>query len=218
MVDFKLYLITDRNVANKPLPVAMREALAGGVPAVQLREKDLPIRDMLNLARELRALTREYSAKLIINDRVDVAYAVGADGVHLGRTSIPPAAARKIVGDKMLIGVSTHSIEEARTAAADGADFITFGPVYETPSKMQYGAPLGLDALRIVVREIDIPVYGIGGISAKLIPQVLETKAAGVAMISAILAAPDIMKTARTIVETINLADRERCLECGPRQ
>src|SRR5512143_3255944 len=124
-----------------PLPDAVRLALKGGVRAVQLREKDLPIRELLALALELRMLTGEFGAKLFINDRVDVAVAVEADGVHLGHQSMPPEAVRKIVGRKMLIGVSTHNREEALSAEKNGADFITFGPIFPTPSKMKYGAP-----------------------------------------------------------------------------
>jgi thiamine-phosphate pyrophosphorylase len=109
-IDFRLYLITDRNVATKPLPEAVRLALEGGVRAVQLREKDLPIRDLLALAQELRTITREFGAKLFINDRVDVALLVGADGVHLGAQSMPADAVRRIAGKGMLIGVSTNGL------------------------------------------------------------------------------------------------------------
>src|SRR5512147_2409528 len=115
-VDFKLYLITDRKQTRMPLPDAVRLALEGGVRAVQLRERDLPIRELLAVAQELRSVTREFGAKLFLNDRVDVAVAVEADGVHLGHQSMPPEAVRTIVGRRMLIGVSTHSIEEARAA------------------------------------------------------------------------------------------------------
>ena len=130
-VDFRLYLITDRKQVRIPLTEAVRQALEGGVRAVQLREKDLPVRELLAFARELRTLTRDFGAKLFINDRVDVAVAVEADGVHLGQQSMPASAARKVVGDRMLIGVSTHSVEEAMAAQSGGADFITFGPVMD---------------------------------------------------------------------------------------
>ncbi len=142
-VDFKLYLITDRKQTKLPLPEAVRLALQGGVPAVQLREKDLPVRELLALAQELRAITREFGAKLFVNDHVDVAVAVEADGVHLGHQSMPVDAARKIVGSRMLIGVSTHSAQEAKDAEARGADFITFGPVFETPSKVHVWKTVG---------------------------------------------------------------------------
>ena len=157
-VDFKLYLITDRKQTKVPLPEAVRLALQGGVRAIQLREKDLPIRELLSLAQDLRSLTKECSAKLFINDRVDVAVAVDADGVHLGHQSMPPEAVRRIVGNRMLIGVSTHTTEEAKAAEAGGADFITFGPVFFTPSKSIFGNPVGLECLKEAKESVKIPL------------------------------------------------------------
>ncbi len=203
MVDFSLYLITDRHATRLPLLKALRMALEAGVRAVQLREKDLPIRSLLSLAEEMRALTAEFGARLFINDRVDAAVAVDADGVHLGRESMPPHAAKKIVGEKMLIGVSTHSLEEAVEAEADGADFITFGPVFATPSKMKYGPPKGLDALAEVTRRVSIPVFGLGGISARNIRAALDAGADGVGMISAILSAEDIRSAVKEIKQAL---------------
>lgn len=202
MVDFSLYLITDRHATRLPLLKALKTALEAGVGAVQLREKDLPIRSILSLAGEVRALTSEFGARLFINDRVDAAVAVDADGVHLGREGMPPHAAKKIVGGRMLIGVSTHSLAEAVEAETDGADFITFGPVFATPSKMKYGPPKGLNALAEVKRLVSIPVFGLGGISARNIRAVLDAGADGVGMISAILSAEDI----RSAVEEIKQA------------
>jgi thiamine-phosphate pyrophosphorylase len=202
-VDFKLYLITDRKVAAKPLPEAVRLALEGGVRAVQLREKDLPIRDLLALAQELRSITREFGAKLFINDRVDVAVAVGADGVHLGGQSMPASAVRKIAGDTLLIGVSTHTFNEARVAEKEGADFITYGPVFATPSKAQYGPPVGIDALTTVKRDIHLPVYAIGGMQGGRLSRVFGTGCTGVALISAILGADDIRASAKRLQDEI---------------
>jgi thiamine-phosphate pyrophosphorylase len=217
-VDFRLYLITDREQTRMPLPEAVRQALDGGVRAVQLREKDLPVRELLALARDLRTLTGEYGAKLFINDRVDVAVAVGADGVHLGQRSMPASAVRKIVGTTMLIGVSTHSAGEARAAQAEGADFITFGPVFETPSKAPYGPPLGPIAIREVKNEVALPVFAIGGIrSGNLLP-VLSAGADGVAMISAILSAEDIPRAAAAFDKGIATIKKVVCTDfCAPR-
>jgi thiamine-phosphate pyrophosphorylase len=207
-VDFNLYLITDRKVTKMPLPEAVRLALKGGVLAVQLREKDLPMRELLALAQELRKITKEFGARLFINDRVDVAVAVDANGVHLGGQSMPLAAVRSIVGRNMLIGVSTHSIEEAREAEKGGADFITFGPIFSTPSKVKFGAPVGIEALRTVKKNVRIPVFGLGGIKSKNIAQVMQAGADGIAMISAILAGDDIQIAAelmdRRIGESVN--------------
>jgi thiamine-phosphate pyrophosphorylase len=205
-VDFNLYLITDRKVTKMPLPEAVRLALKGGVRAVQLREKYLPMRELLALAQELRKITKESSARLFINDRVDVAVAVDADGVHLGGQSIPLAEVRRIVGRNMLIGASTHSIEEAREAEKAGADFITFGPIFSTPSKKKFGAPVGMEALRTVKKNGRIPVFGLGGIKSENIAQVMRAGADGVAMISAILAGDDIQTAAELMNRRIGEA------------
>ena len=207
-VDFRLYLITDRTIATKPLPEAVRLALEGGVRAVQLREKDLPIRELLSLAQELRSITREYGAKLFINDRVDVAVSVDADGVHLGHQSIPVDAARKIVGTSMLIGVSTHSLDEAKAAEAGGADFITFGPIYETPSKVKYHAPVGIDAIIELKNEVDMPIFALGGIKSGFAGHIIASGAYGISLISAILGADDIRKAAETLVQEVAGAGR----------
>ncbi len=217
MLDFRIYLITDRKVATKPLPEAVRLALEGGVRCVQLREKDLPIRELLALAQELRSITREFGAKLFINDRVDIAVAVDADGVHLGHQSIPANAARKVVGTSMLIGVSTHNLEEAKAAVAGGADFITFGPIFETPSKVKYGAPVGLNDIKQLIVDVAVPIFAIGGINGGNIQQVVMSGVAGVAMISAILAAPDIKTAASKFAQAEKIIEKFRCSDCAPR-
>ena len=193
MPDIKVYLITDRTIFcdSEKLLAAVGHALEAGVKAVQLREKDLGTRDLLELAGRFRELTIRHGAALFVNDRLDIALAVGADGLHLGQTGIPVEVARKIAGDKLKIGCSTHSFEEADEAEKQGADYITFGPVFETASKMMYGKPLGLDALRGVCGKIKIPVFGIGGIKKDNVSGVLNSGAAGVALISGILAESD---------------------------
>lgn len=216
-VDFKLYLITDRKQTKMLLPEAVRLALQGGVPAVQLRENDLPVRELLALAQELRVITREFGAKLFVNDHVDVAVAVEADGVHLGHQSMPVDAARKIVGSGMLIGASTHSVQDAKDAEARGADFITYGPIFETPSKAQYGAPLGKSTIREVKYPIEIPLFAIGGIKSTNVLQVIAAGADGVALISSILAAADITTAARKFMQAIDFMDRIACEYCIPR-
>ena len=143
-VDFSLYLITDRTqTAGRPLQDVVRAALAGGVRAVQLREKELPDDEYAGLARTLRSMTREFGARLFINSRVDVALAVGADGVHLGAASAPVAEVRRRCGKNMVIGYSCHGLDEARHAVRDGADFITFGrslrPLPRPPMGSRWG-------------------------------------------------------------------------------
>ena len=218
MVDFRLYLITDRHVTKKPLVDAVRLALEGGVRAVQLREKDLPVRELLALAKDMRQLTSEYRAKLFINDRADVALAAGADGVHVGGMSIPIAAVRRIVGNEMLIGASTHSLNEAKTAQDEGADFITFGPIFETESKKKYGAPVGLCELKKLNNNTSMPVFGLGGVKCGNLIRVLGCGAHGISMISAILAADDVKKAAMSVLEAMRLSDKAICECCAPRE
>jgi thiamine-phosphate pyrophosphorylase len=205
-VDFELYLITDRKIfTDKDSFInAVEDALKGGVKAVQLREKDLNTRELLELAYKMRELTKKYHAKLFINDRVDIALAVDADGVHIGQKSIPAHAVKKIVQDKLIIGVSTHSLDEALEAERSGADFITLGPIYETPSKLKYGKPIGVDTLKRVKSKLSLPVFGIGGIKLDKVQEVMEAGADGVALISAILASKDIRKTTEDFLRLLN--------------
>lgn len=191
MIDFSLYLITDRNqTAGRPLLEVVEAALSGGVRAVQLREKDLPTAELYDLAWELRALTARYDARLLINDRIDVALAVEADGVHLGVNSLPVTAARRIAPD-LLIGYSSHAVGEAAAALAKGADFVTFGPVFATPSKLAYGEPLGLAELARACQQCNGPVFALGGVKQSNLDQVTASGCYRAALISDILAAPD---------------------------
>lgn len=199
--DFDLYLVTDRRqTGGKDLVGVLERALAGGVRAIQLREKDLAGRELFILAEKMKGLCASYRAGLFINDRVDVALGVDADGVQLGVGSMPVGVARELLGEKKLIGVSTHSLAEAKEAEEAGADFILFGPVYETPSKAVYGKPQGSGRLKEVVEKVSFPVYAIGGIKAGNIAEVRESGAAGVALISAVLAAADPLAAVREIL------------------
>ncbi len=191
MIDFSLYLITDRHqTAGRPLLEVVEAALSGGLRAVQLREKDLPVPELYELAWDLRALTSRYDARLLINDRIDVALAVEADGVHLGKNSLPVTAARRIAPD-LLIGYSSHAVGEAAAALAKGADFVTFGPVFPTPSKAAYGEPLGLNALAEACSRLRGPLFALGGVKQANLAQVTAVGCHRVALISDILAAPD---------------------------
>ena len=201
VVDFTLYLVTDRQqTGGRSLSAVVEEALAAGVQAVQLREKDLTSRELYELAYELRKLTARYGARLLLNDRLDIAQAVEADGVHLGGNSLPIYRARQILGRRMLIGVSCHNQVNAITAQEKGADFITFGPVYFTPSKARYGEPVGIDMLQAVTGILRLPVFAIGGIKPANTPEVLAAGADGIALISAILAARSPAGEARGLV------------------
>jgi len=207
MIDFKLYLITDRKHLSltQNLLAAVRQSLRGGVKAIQLREKDLDTRELLKLAYKMRELTAKYDAKLFINDRFDIALAAGADGVHLTQNSIPADVVRKVVhASRFLIGVSTHSLKEAREAERAGADFITLGPIYRTPSKLKYGKPLGLDKLEEISRKVRIPVFALGGIKSHRVKEAKKAGAYGVAMISEVFGAEDIEEKTKEIIHTIS--------------
>lgn len=189
----KIYLITDRKQTYKQrrLVDTVEELLQAGVRMVQLREKDLTAAELYPLARDLRRLTNKYHALLLINDRIDIALAVGADGVHLGGHSLPVKKTREILGSDALIGVSTHSRLEAEAAQNQEADFITYGPVFFTPSKAPFGPPVGVDSLQTVCNCCKIPVYALGGVKIENTVEVMNSGAYGVAMISALLSTPD---------------------------
>ena len=201
---FRLYLVTDRQqTAGRPLIEVIAAAVRGGprsteaMPtagvglAVQLREKDLSARELYDLGARLQEVLNPCQVSLLINDRIDVALALDAAGVHLAGHSLSTRTARRILGPDKLLGVSTHGLDAACQAAEEGADFVVFGPVFATPSKLAYGPPQGLPELAAVVRDVPIPVLGIGGITPANLPQVRQTGAHGVAMIRAVLAAPD---------------------------
>jgi len=200
-VDFNLYLITDRHqTGSLRLLDVVEDALKGGVRGVQLREKDLSSRELYELAYDLRKLTAQYAARLIINDRVDIALAVDADGVHLGLNSLPIHRARRLLGSSRLIGLSCHNQVNALMAQENGADFITFGPVYYTPSKANYGKPVGVDNLEIVTHLLNIPVFALGGIKKENIREVIAAGATGISLVSAIIAADNPGKEAAEMI------------------
>jgi thiamine-phosphate pyrophosphorylase len=178
----------------------LERALDGGVKAIQLREKDLSGKDLFYLAERIARLCQRYQAQLFINDRIDIALAVDAAGVHLGEASMPVPTARSILGVQRNIGVSTHSLEGARRAEQQGADFIVFGPIYFTPSKADFGAPQGIKALQNIVENISLAVYAIGGITADNLLEAKSVGSRGVALISAIMSAEDPALAAKQIL------------------
>jgi thiamine-phosphate pyrophosphorylase len=191
-----LYLISDRlalrRIPGKTEPEAaqieaIRKATRAGCQLVQIREKDLNARALYELARAAVAASHPHGARVIVNDRLDVALAAGADGVHLRTTSCPAAEARAVVGSKgmndFIIGVSTHSLAEARSAESGGADFIVCGPLYDTPSKRAYGAPIGIENFAEICGSVEIPVLALGGIDLTNYQEPLRRGAAGIAAI-----------------------------------
>jgi thiamine-phosphate pyrophosphorylase len=197
-----LCLITDRRqcVAGD-LIQTVAKALTAGVRLIQLREKDLSGKDIFECAAKLRELTTKQKALLIINARTDVALAVKADGVHLGQTDYSPNDILPFVPKGFIVGASTHSIEEAKKAEKNGAHYITFGPVWPTPSKAGYGKPVGIEKLREVVKSVTVPVFAIGGVKKHNAGTTLTSGAHGIAIISAIIASDDPAQSAKGIIE-----------------
>jgi thiamine-phosphate pyrophosphorylase len=178
------YYITDRKTCPVPLIENIRRAIHASVDFIQIREKDLPTRDLFELSVQAAALAREHSTRILVNDRLDIALAAGLDGIHLGQSSVPPRVIRQRVSTpKFLIGVSTHSLEEIRAVKNQEVSLVTFGPVFQTPSKVPYGAPVGLEALGQAVLASPIPVLALGGVDAVNCQQCLSTGVAGIAAI-----------------------------------
>jgi thiamine-phosphate pyrophosphorylase len=196
-------LITDRNQCKQPLIDTISSALKGGVKTVQLREKGLATHELYSLACELRKITSDFKANLIINDRVDIALAVEADGVHLGWQSLPFPVVRRLVGSERLIGVSTHNRQEALRAQEYGADYITFGPIFDTPSKTGLLKPTGVGEIQKLKKEIHIPIVALGGINERNVDAVLDGGADGVAVISSIMQADDPEEATRFLCNKI---------------
>ena len=201
-IDFSLYLVTDRHQTGGRLLVPLlREAIAAGLRAVQLREKDLATRPLLLLAEEVLRLTREHGAWLLINDRVDLTMALGADGVHLRSDSLPVSVARRLLGPDRVIGVSAHSADEVVQAESEGADFAVLGPVYDTSSKLAFGPSIGLPPIQEASRRCRMPVFAIGGITAPRVREVRRAGASGVAVISSILTAECVSSATRDLLD-----------------
>ena len=197
-VDFRLLLVTDRHQTyGRPLVRVLHDAIKAGVPAIQLRERDLSTSDLLSLTQKIQAITISGSVSLIVNDRVDLTMALNLDGVHLRSDSLPPLPVRQLIGPRRLIGVSTHSVEDVRRANQGGADYVVFGPIFETPSKRPFGSPLGLHLLADVCRRSSIPVLAIGGITRERVHDVRRAGAHGVAVIGALLSRNDIGEAVR---------------------
>ncbi|WP_337287810.1 thiamine phosphate synthase [Candidatus Methylomirabilis sp.] len=204
-----LYVITDRSrTKGRPLEVVVDAALAGGAKAIQLREKDLSTRDLYKLIERLLPLVRGRGAHLLINDRVDLTLALPIDGVHLARTSLPPAETRALLGPTRLIGVSCHSLEEAIEAERGGADFIVFGPLFPTPSKAAYGSPVGLTQIKEMRRQIRLPILGIGGVTTPNAASVMASGTDGVAVISAVMMADDPADAVSALLRVIRSTPR----------
>jgi len=205
--ELRLTLVTDRTqTRGRELVSVVGDCLAAGLPAVQVREKDLGAAELAVLCRRIRGLTQNTRALLIVNDRVDVALAVGADGVQRTATSLTVEDIRALADKRLRIGASIHSLPDALQAELEGADWLVFGPVYDTPSKRMYGPPQGLDKLARVAAAVRIPVIAIGGVTPERVREVRRAGARGVAVVSSILAADSPADATRRFLEALAAA------------
>jgi thiamine-phosphate pyrophosphorylase len=198
--DWSLCVITDHATSQgRAVVEVVRAAIAGGATMIQLREKEATTRAMVELGHILHDITQMAGVPLIVNDRIDVALAIRAAGVHVGQDDMPAVRARQLIGPDKLLGVSAETPAQAQQAERDGADYLGVGPVYATPSKSDATAPIGLDGLRAAVQSTTLPVLAIGGITSDNAAATFQAGAAGVAVISAVVGAADPEAAARAL-------------------
>lgn len=203
-INYALYLVTDRGIlGGRDLAKSIAEAILGGVTVVQLREKALSTLEFYRLAQEVKTVTESFKVPLIINDRLDIALAVDAAGLHIGQKDLPAAVARRLLGPEKILGVSAANIEEALEAERDGADYLGVGAVFPTATKSDVRS-VDLEGLQKIKRQVKIPVVAIGGINRNNIKNIMETGVDGVAVVSAILGEADITGAARNLYRLNN--------------
>ncbi len=208
-VDWAVYLVTDPDlVGTRSLIEVVAAAIRGGVRVVQYREKNASTRVMVTAAAALASLCRRMGAAFLVNDRIDVALAVDADGVHVGQDDMPVATARRLLGPDKLLGVSVHNEHEIRQAELDGADHVSLSPIFATATKRDHQKPLGLDGVRSLARAAMVPVIAIGGIHPGNTADVIRAGARGVCVVSAIICAPDPEQAARDLRRIVAEAQR----------
>lgn len=204
--DVSLYLVTDRNLlkAGRNFYDAVEESLQNGVTMLQLREKDISSREFYEIAKRLKDIAAKYRIPFIINDRIDIALSIDADGVHLGQEDLPCSIARKIMGDNKIIGISAGCVDEAVEAERDGADYIGAGAVFYTGTKKDIGEAIGLLNLKEIKDAVKIPVVAIGGIKYSNAPDVMRTGVDGISVVSEIMASDDIGFATRRLRDAIS--------------
>ncbi len=203
-VDYGLYLVTDRGLSRGRSTIeVVAAAVRGGVTVVQFREKEAETRDFVKEALAVHCLLEDRGIPMIVNDRIDVALAVSADGVHLGQKDMPIEMARKILGPDKIIGISAESVADAVAAEKAGADYLGVSPIYATPTKTDTAAALGLEGLRQIREAVDLPLVGIGGLNARNAAEAIRHGADGVAVVSAIVSADDPEKAARELSKIV---------------
>lgn len=198
-IDYTLYLVTDRNLmSTNNLETAVENAINGGVTMVQIREKSASSLEFYEQAIRIKKLTGRYSIPLVVNDRIDIALAIGADGIHIGQNDIPASVARKIIGKNMLLGVSASSVKEALQAQNDGADYLGIGAMFSTGTKTD-AKTVSMEELQRIRKAVSIPIVAIGGISKENAAIFQGMGVDGLAVVSAIIAQPDIKAAAEEL-------------------
>lgn len=199
-IDYTLYLVSDRDVLKgRDLCEAIEQSIKGGVTLVQLREKDISSLDFYNLAVSVKKITDKHNVPLIINDRIDIALAVDAAGVHVGQSDIPANVARKIIGEDKILGISAATLEEAKLAEAEGADYLGIGAVFPTDTKKD-ARSVSIELLGEIKKSLTVPVVGIGGINENNAELLKQSKIDGIAVVSAILGKDDIEQAAKNML------------------
>lgn len=207
--DYSLYLCTDRELmSTSTLEEAVEQAIKGGATVIQLREKDSSSKEFYETACSIKKITEKYKVPLIINDRADIALAVDAEGVHVGQSDLPPLAVRNIIGKDKIVGVSAHNVEQAVKAYEEGADYIGVGAMYATNTKKN-AEVTGIEGLRKIRANVSIPIVAIGGINEKKVLNFKGTGIDGIAVVSAVIAKPDIKEAASVLAE---LVKKVKCL------
>src|SRR5574344_1064477 len=198
-VDYTLYLVTNRELmSSKTIEKSVKEAIKGGCTIVQLREKDISSKEFYDIAKSLRKITKKHKVPFIINDRVDIALAVNADGVHVGQSDLSLKDVRKLIGKNKIIGVSCGNLEEAKKAYKDGADYLGVGAVFPTNTKKD-AKDVGIDGLKEIINNIPLPIVAIGGINKENIEKLRDINLDGVVLVSAIIAQEDVKNSAKEI-------------------
>jgi thiamine-phosphate pyrophosphorylase len=210
-MDFELYVVTDHKLAgDRPLDLLVGKAIRGGAKCIQLREKTADTRCFLELARTLRKVTRAEGATFIVNDRIEIALEVEADGVHLGQEDLPLAVARRFSKGSLLIGISTHNPTQALAAQAGGADYVNLGPVFQTQTKGAPVTPVGIELIRELVSRLTVPFTTMGGIHLENVESVILAGADRIAVVSEVMAADDPEVASRKLLEAIHRAKEKR--------
>jgi thiamine-phosphate pyrophosphorylase len=195
-IDYTLYIVTDRSLmSSKTLENAVTDAIAGGATVIQLREKDVSSREFYELALRIHHITEKAGVPLIINDRIDIALAVNAEGVHIGQSDLPCGIVRKIIGPDRILGVSASNLNDAKAAWAEGADYLGVGAMFATDTKSDANIT-SLGELAAIRKAVDLPIVAIGGINASTIPHFAGSGIDGIAVVSAVIAAPDVSQAA----------------------